>query len=85
VGLLCLSDVRRVPREEWGRVTAREAAPVLSEHNTISPSTDAWEALIRMSAENCGRLVVLENGGLRGILSRTDIMRLMRHRLELGI
>jgi signal-transduction protein with cAMP-binding, CBS, and nucleotidyltransferase domain len=66
-------------------VTAREAAPPLSEHNMISPATDAWEALIRMSSESCGRLVVVENGNLRGIVSRADIMRLMRHRLELGI
>ncbi len=85
VGLLCLSDVRSVPREEWHRVTAREAAPRLSEHNTIAPSTDAWDALVRMSSENCGRLVVVEDARLLGIVSRTDIMRLMRHRLELGI
>jgi len=85
IGLLCLNDVRSIPREDWNRVTAREAAPPLSEHNTISPSADAWDALVRMSSENCGRLVVLEEGRLRGIISRTDIMRLMRHRLELGI
>jgi len=85
LGLLCLGDVRAVPRENWPRVTAREAAPALSEHNTIAPGTDAWDALIRMSTENCGRLVVVENGSLLGIVSRTDIMRLMRHRLQLGI
>jgi Zn-dependent protease len=85
IGLLCLPDVRSVPRESWGHVTAGEAAPPLSEHNTIAPNADAWNALVRMSAENCGRLVVLENGILRGIISRTDIMRLMRNRLELGL
>ncbi len=84
-GLICLSDIRGIPRERWPQVTAGEAAAVLSEHNTITPSADAWEALVRMSAENCGRLVVVDNGILRGIISRTDIMRLMRHRLELGI
>ena len=85
LGLLCLNDIRSVPREQWHRVTARETAPPLSEQNTIAPSSDAWEALIRMSSENCGRLVVVEDGRRRGIVSRTDIMRLMHHRLELGI
>ncbi len=85
LGLLCLNDVRSVPRDQWGQVTAAEAAPALSEHNTIPPTADAWEALVRMSAENCGRLLVIDNGLLRGIVSRTDIMRLMRNRLELGI
>ena len=85
LGLLCLNDVRSVPRENWHRVTAAEATPPLSENNTIAPSADAWDALIRMSSEKCGRLVVVQEGRLRGIVSRTDIMRLMHHRLELGI
>jgi Zn-dependent protease/CBS domain-containing protein len=85
LGLLCVSDVRGIPREEWPRVTARQAASALSEHNTVPPTTDAWEALVRMSGGNCGRLLVVENGALRGIISRTDIMRLMRSRLQLGV
>ncbi|HUU55105.1 MAG TPA: site-2 protease family protein [Armatimonadota bacterium] len=85
LGLLCLNDIRSVPREQWHSMTARQATPPLSEQNTIAPSSDAWDALIRMSSEDCGRLVVIEDGRLRGIVSRTDIMRLMHHRLELGI
>jgi predicted transcriptional regulator len=85
IGLLCLSDVRAVPRENWNRVTVRQIAPPLSERNTISASADAWEALTRMSAENCGRLVVMDGGAARGIISRTDLMRLIRTRAELGV
>jgi len=85
IGLLCLADIRNVPQERWAQVTAREATPPLSQANTISPQTDAWDALVRMSAENCGRLLVVEDGLLRGIITRTDIMRLMRHRRELGL
>jgi Zn-dependent protease len=85
VGLLCITDVRGVPREEWHGVSAGQAASALSERNTVPPTTDAWEALVRMSQENCGRLLVVENGLLRGIISRTDIMRLMRSRLQLGV
>lgn len=85
VGLLCLNDVRAVPRENWSQVTVRETAPALSSHNTISASADAWEALTRMSAENCGRLVVVDDGNVKGIISRTDLMRLIRTRAELGI
>lgn len=85
LGLLCLNEIRGVPREQWGQVTAREAASPLTKENSISPSTDAWDAVVRMSQENCGRLVVTEDRALRGIVSRTDIMRLMRTRLELGV
>jgi predicted transcriptional regulator len=38
-----------------------------------------------MIAGNQGRLLVTEDGTLLGIVSRTDIMRLMRTRMELGL
>jgi Zn-dependent protease/predicted transcriptional regulator len=85
LGLLCLTDIRNIARDRWQWTTAREAVPPLSDHYTIAPRADAWDALVRMSAENCGRLLVLENQALLGIVSRTDIMRLMRTRLELGV
>jgi len=84
LGLLCLGDIRHVPREQRSQVTARQAAPPLSDHNTIAPSAQVWDALLRMTAEDCGRLLVMENGRLLGILSRTDIMRTLRMRMELG-
>jgi Zn-dependent protease/predicted transcriptional regulator len=85
LGLLCLSDIRRVAQERWSYVTAREAVPPLTEQYMIAPQADAWDALVRMTAENCGRLLVVEGGALRGIISRTDIMRLMRMRMQLGL
>jgi Zn-dependent protease len=85
LGLLCLADIRAVPRDQWSQIVARQIVPPLSQANTIAPSADAWEALLRMTVENCGRLLVVENGFLRGIISRTDIMRLMRRRMELGV
>ncbi len=85
LGLLCLSDIRAIPQDNWTRTTARDAVPPLTAHYTIAPSADAWEAMLRMTAENCGRLLVMEGEALRGIISRTDIMRIMRTRLELGL
>jgi predicted transcriptional regulator len=85
LGILCLSDIRAVARESWSYVAAGQAVPPLTEQHVIAPSADAWDALVRMTAGNCGRLLVMEGEALRGIISRTDIMRLMRTRLELGV
>ena len=85
LGLLCLTDIRGVPRQQWASVTARQVVLPVSEANTITPHTDAWNALARMTTENCGRLMVVEAGELLGIISRTDIMRLMHMRMQLGI
>jgi predicted transcriptional regulator len=85
LGLLCLTDIRGIDRERWAWTTAGEAVPPLDDQYAIAPQADAWDALVRMSAESCGRLLVLQNGALLGIVTRTDIMRLMRTRLELGV
>jgi Zn-dependent protease len=85
LGLLCLGDIRGIPRERWSWTTAREAVPPLADHQTIRPGVDAWDALLRMTTESCGRFLVLEDGATVGIISRTDIVRLMRARLELRV
>lgn len=85
VGLLCIDDIRRVPREAWSHVTAGQVVAGLTTQHTIASTTSAWEALVRMSEGRCGRLLVMDGGQLRGIISRTDIMRITRSRLELGM
>jgi Zn-dependent protease/predicted transcriptional regulator len=85
LGLLCLDHIRAVPREQWAQFTARQAVPPLADRDLVSPSADAWDALVRMTAENCGRLLVMEDSRLVGIVSRTDIMRAIRARMELGL
>jgi Zn-dependent protease/CBS domain-containing protein len=84
LGILSLADIRQVPRERRPYVTAGEVVSPLKEEQTIRPEADVWEALTRMSSSNQGRLLVTEDGELRGIVSRTDVMRLIRVRMELG-
>ena len=42
--------------------------------HTIGPDEDAMEALTRLQGNGVGRLPVVENGAIAGIVSRTDIM-----------
>jgi Zn-dependent protease/predicted transcriptional regulator len=85
LGLISLGDIRHVPRERWPYVTARDAVPPLTEAQTVRPDVDIWDALVKMTSGNMGRLLVSDSSGLRGIVTRTDIMRLLRRRIELGV
>jgi len=84
LGLLSLSDIRHVPRAQRDHVTARQVVPPLAESQTISPGAEVWDALGKMATKDQGRLLVMEDGRMVGIVSRTDIMRVMRTRMELG-
>jgi len=84
MGLISLQDIRHVPREQLYHVTAREVVPALSETQTIAPDVEVWDALGKMLNSNQGRLLVLDDGDMVGIISRSDIVRVMRARMELG-
>jgi CBS domain-containing protein len=84
IGLIHLSDIRKVPREKWAVTAAGEAAPPLRPSQIIAPEADVWEAMEKMAADGEGRLLVMEQNRLAGILSRSDVMRLIRTKMQLG-
>lgn len=83
VGCVTTRELRDVPRDEWELHTVQEVAGPCSEQNTIDPSADAAVALAKMSRTGVSRLMVVENGHLRGIVSLKDMMRLIAMRMEL--
>jgi CBS domain-containing protein len=72
VGMVTLEDaqdVREVERDAY-RVGDVMATEVVS----VAPETDAMAALEAMQDRGVGRLVVVSDGDLVGLVSRTDLM-----------
>jgi CBS domain-containing protein len=72
-GIITLSDVRKIPVEQRVKVLVRDS--MTKNIIYIDPETSAVDALKLMLERNIGRLLVLENGKLIGIVSRTDLIR----------
>jgi Zn-dependent protease/CBS domain-containing protein len=84
-GILTLHDVKRVPRDKWRETRVRDAMTPMSEMKTVRPGTGAYDALARIAETGVGRLLVVDaQGNLAGILTRSDLMHLIRLRTELG-
>jgi len=84
LGIITLHDVKDVPRGRRATTTVREAMTPLSRLRTVRPSASAYDAFTRMAHDNIGRLLVVDSDGtLVGILTRSDLMHVMRVRLEL--
>jgi CBS domain-containing protein len=49
----------------------------------VDPDDPASEALIKISKYDVGRLPVVKDGKLIGIITRSDLMRAVRTRIEL--
>lgn len=85
LGIITLHDVKNVPRERRALTTVREAMTPLSNLRTVRPSASAYDAFARMASADIGRLLIVDNeGALVGILTRSDLLHVMRIRIELA-
>lgn len=75
VGIVTFQDVKDVNREQWNNVQVGQI--MNPEVKSVNPSDDAAQALQMIRRNNIGRLPVMQNGDLIGIISRTDITRAM--------
>lgn len=82
LGLITEQDVRQVPFERWDELRIGDVMKSIEELTTIHPEDKVSDALIIMSSRDVGRLPVLEDGRLVGILTRSDIMRTIKDRLK---
>ncbi len=87
IGLVRMDDLQAVPRERWLMTTVREVTrPLDPEKMTITADREAVEAMMKMAENNAGRLLVTDYAGsIIGIISQSDIMRLVRVKGGLGI
>jgi Zn-dependent protease len=82
-GCVTTRNVRDVPREQWSRTKVREIAVPCDQDNSIDVSEDAMDALKKMSQTGASRLMVLEDGHLRGIISLKDMLKFISLKVEL--
>jgi len=84
LGLVTLHNVKEIPREEWGAKKAKEAMTPIDENLVISGDAEVTDALSKMAKNGVGRLLVIEDSKLIGILSQRDIMSLFEFKTDLG-
>ncbi|MBI5875999.1 MAG: site-2 protease family protein [Deltaproteobacteria bacterium] len=84
-GMLTLNNVRLIPKEQWDTTLARDVMDNISPDAILRPEDNAMDALSRMISLDIGRLLVMDNGKLVGIITRRDIMKLMEFKADLGV
>lgn len=75
VGMVCLEDVREVPREAWETTPVRAIMTPADQLATASPQEDLAKAFEELARRDVGQLPVVQGGRLVGMLRRRDIAR----------
>jgi Zn-dependent protease/CBS domain-containing protein len=75
VGLVTLEDIRKVDREDWDTTSANAIMTPAEELTSVTPQTDAAEALDKLQQRDVRQVPVVSEGHLVGMVRRRDIMR----------
>jgi CBS domain-containing protein len=85
VGLLTLRGVRRVPRERWPSRRVREHMVPLGDQVVVAPDARMDAVLAKLEDGDAGRVLVVQDGEVVGIITPTDLTRWLRRWRTLDI
>ncbi|MEX0750441.1 MAG: site-2 protease family protein [Dehalococcoidia bacterium] len=83
-GLVTLTDVRKVPREEWASTSVYRAMTPAGQLHTVAPGQCLADVLHIMVERDVNQLPVVRGREPVGMLDRGDVMRFIQIRRELG-
>jgi Zn-dependent protease/CBS domain-containing protein len=83
-GLITLTDVRKLPRDQWPLTTVYRAMTPASRLYSVAPSETLTRVLQVMGMHDVNQLPVVYGRELVGMLARADVMRFVQLRQDLG-
>ena len=84
-GLITLSDIRHVPREQWAQTPVGTVMIPVNRLHAVSPTQNLNDVLPMMAQNDVNQLPVVQDGRVIGIVSRDAIMRFIEVRRGLGM
>jgi Zn-dependent protease/CBS domain-containing protein len=75
VGLVCLEDVRKIPRDAWATTPVNQIMTPTEQLDLVTPREDATEAFDKLARRDVRQMPVVQDGRLVGMLRRRDILR----------
>ena len=84
-GALTLHNIKSVPRLKWAAIRAEEIMIPVDKLRVASPEQDALSILEQMDKSNLDLMPVASEGRVIGLITRENLIRLLRTRAELGI
>ena len=84
-GIICLHDVRKVPRAQWAGTMVRQAMTPGPQLQVVTPGDDGNTVLSRMAAKDVHQVPVMDGERLVGMVTRSDLVRFLQWQTEMGM
>jgi CBS domain-containing protein len=82
-GMITTKQLEQVAREDWPEVTVAKVMRRDLDQLSVTPDSDAFDALQRMQQADYSRLLVVDDGELVGLLSLRDLLKFLDLKLQL--
>ncbi len=84
LGMVCLGDLERYPRDQWPVRRVAEAMTPRERLDVVRTSDDLATAAELMASKDIRQLPVMDDGHFFGFVTRSDIVNLVQIRSETG-
>ncbi len=74
LGILTVTDVQQVPRDEWPNTPAQRIMTPREKVATVSADTPALDVLHLLGERRLNRVPVLEDGRMVGLITRCELL-----------
>jgi Zn-dependent protease len=83
-GMLRVEYIKNISRDKWHTTLASECTEPIGKEAMVSPREKVSTILNRLLEHNITHLLVMEDDKIVGIITRIDIMKLLKFKMELG-
>lgn len=78
LGIITLKEIKNVSREDWSKVKVSDIFVPHIKKWEVTPDSDVMKALELMIKEDKGRIIVMENDKVVGLITRNGIARYLQ-------
>lgn len=83
-GIVCLEDVKKIPHEDRTKTTVAEIMTPRNKLEAVTPDSDGSDILNSLASKEIHQVPVMDGDEVKGIICRTDVLRFIQLRKDLG-
>jgi Zn-dependent protease len=83
-GIVCLEDVKAIPPEKRMDTEVRKVMTPREKLEAVAPEADGNQVLAKLTSSRINQVPVVQEGEIKGLVCRTDILDFIHLRSELG-
>lgn len=83
-GIVCLDDVKALPRDEWANTPVSQVMTPKDRLQSVALDADGNAILASLATRDVNQVPVMEGDRVLGVICRTDVLRVLQLRSDLG-